>query len=66
MLAEWHRERAEAAVAEGAGAPSVAGIKAFFMILLGICHLDSLNGIKARSDVLVAAMEAAAVAALDL
>ena len=64
MLAEWHRERADAAVAQGGGSPSPAGIKAFFMVLLGICHLDSLSGINARPEVLAAAMEAAALAAL--
>jgi hypothetical protein len=64
MLAEWHRERAKVSLAAETGAPSATAIKAFFMILLGICHLDSLSGIKTPSDALVAAMETAALAAL--
>jgi AcrR family transcriptional regulator len=64
MLTHWHRERANAAIAGEQGGPSATGVKAFFMILMGICHLDSLSGIKTPPDALVAAMEAAARAAL--
>ena len=64
MLTAWHRERAYAIVETEAGALSVTGIKAFFMVLLGMCHLDSLSGIKAPSESLLVAMEAAAIAVL--
>jgi AcrR family transcriptional regulator len=45
-LADWHREFAGLpARHDGGGAPA-ARVKAFFLLLLGLCHLDDLDAIE--------------------
>lgn len=48
-LAEWHTEFAKlfAAVAPGAPAAQRATVKALFLLLLGLCHVDQLDGVRA-------------------
>jgi AcrR family transcriptional regulator len=49
LLARWHRERAAellARIPPGAGDPA-AVVKTFFLLLMGLTHLESLSGIPA-------------------
>jgi AcrR family transcriptional regulator len=53
-LEEWHREFAALAIKRGRpndDAPA-ATVKAFFLVLLGLCHLEDLDGIKTTSAAL--------------
>lgn len=54
LLARWHQERAAEILARapsGAGDPA-AVVKTFFLLLMGLTHLESLNGIPApQADV---------------
>lgn len=62
-LADWHREFAGRSVRPGGEHPPPATVKAFFLLLLGLCHLDDLDAIdttetalRARIDRLVDAL----------
>jgi AcrR family transcriptional regulator len=61
MLSQWHWE-VFAAETGGKGVRAATRVKACYMILLGICLLDSFRVIDAPPDRLTAAMEAAAAA----
>lgn len=51
-LAAWHREFTDLSAQHGEGAPSPATVKAFFLVLLGLCHLDDLDAIDAAPETL--------------
>jgi hypothetical protein len=48
-LAEWHKEFAKlfASVAPGTPAEKRATMKALFLLLLGLCHLEQLDAVRA-------------------
>lgn len=46
-LAEWHREFAAMVATDPAGR---ARVKALFLLLLGLCHLDDLDGVDAPAS----------------
>jgi AcrR family transcriptional regulator len=46
-LADWHREFAGLSTRQGHGGPPAATVKTFFLLLLGLCHLDALEAIVA-------------------
>jgi AcrR family transcriptional regulator len=49
-LADWHREFADLSTQQGAGGAPAATVKAFFLLLLGLCHLDDLEAIEVSSS----------------
>jgi AcrR family transcriptional regulator len=52
LLAAWHRSWAEAlaAVLPAGGPDPEATVKALFMVLLGLCHLDHLSAVEADAE----------------
>ena len=59
LLAEWHRTWAEALVAllpPDDDAPE-ATVKALFLLLLGLCHIEALDEVEAAPDELAARVE---------
>lgn len=48
-LADWHREFAKVFASVGPGTPEVqrATVKALFLLLLGLCHLEELDVVRA-------------------
>jgi AcrR family transcriptional regulator len=57
MLAAWHDEVAERSRPFVAGKDPDAAVKAFFILLLGLCHLDDLKSVPASSDSLARTLE---------
>jgi len=58
-LRDWHREFAGRALERASGrddAP-VAAVKALFLLLLGLCHVDDLDAIAARPAALAARLD---------
>jgi AcrR family transcriptional regulator len=45
LLAQWHRDHAEAWMRRVPGPDPGAAVKAYFALLLGICQIDSLTAI---------------------
>ena len=58
IVAAWHQKRLEAAMLAGGGRGPLA-ITATWLLLMGICHLDSFAGVIIPSAELTATMEAA-------
>jgi AcrR family transcriptional regulator len=57
MLATWHDEVAEKVRPFVAGDDHRGAVKAFFMLLLGLCHLDDLESVPASSASLAQTLE---------
>lgn len=54
LLASWHRSEAEELARHQSGDPDpLATAKALFLMLLGLCHLDDLDGLAVDHDTLV-------------
>lgn len=54
LLADWHRSEAEALAAlHGDDANAMATVKALFLLLLGLCHLDDLTAVEADREAMV-------------
>lgn len=51
-LAAWHREFVGVPAEPVEGAPAPPTVKAFFLVLLGLCHLDDLDAIDAEPSAL--------------
>jgi AcrR family transcriptional regulator len=51
-LADWHREFAGPSARPGDDGGPPARVKAFFLLLLGLCHLDDLEAIEAPPSTL--------------
>ena len=49
-LAGWHREFAGTSRERASAALSDETVKAFFLLLLGLCHVDDLDAIEARTE----------------
>lgn len=57
MLDAWHRSEAEAlTAARGGRSYAIATVKALFLLLLGLCHLEDLEAVAADDDALVASV----------
>jgi AcrR family transcriptional regulator len=56
-LADWHREFAGLAVDHSTDHAPAATVKAFFLLLLGLCHLEDLDAIEAASPELHARID---------
>lgn len=56
-LAEWHREFADLAVGRGGDGAPAATVKALFLVLLGLCHLEDLEAIEAQPAALGARID---------
>lgn len=51
-LADWHREFAGLSVDPGGVRVPAATVKAFFLLLLGLCHLEELDAIETAAPAL--------------
>jgi AcrR family transcriptional regulator len=67
LLAVWHQERAKRLAVRLDGPPAVrqATAKAFFLVLLGTCHLEALAGLPAPAAATTEAVERAVAVAID-
>lgn len=54
LLADWHRSEAEAMAGHRGDDPdAMATVKALFLLLLGLCHLDDLSAVVADREAMV-------------
>lgn len=61
MLAEWNKETVPGWLAlTGSGPESRAMVKSFYLLLLGACHLESVDAIRAPRPLVAEALEDAA------
>ncbi|MGI9596315.1 MAG: TetR/AcrR family transcriptional regulator [Acidimicrobiales bacterium] len=63
LLGQWHRDRAEQWLEDGAG--SLADVKASYLFLLGLAHLESLSALEVSDTKLRAAVDRMIVGLLD-